>query len=209
MQFCSLAQHFVQAIDDEVGVVLREAHRRLEADGVAVEAAFADRAGRAPCVFSRISAASVWRAPSSCGRARSSTPSIRPRPRTSPMSGVLLLQLQQAVLEIAADLAARSAGCPRASITSSVARPCVMLIGLPPKVLKWTRFFSVADDLAAWRHGAERRAVADALGHRHHVGRHAPVLKRPVVMRPCGRSRPALRRRCTGRRAGGRCRRRS
>ena len=31
-------------------------------------------------------------------------------------------------------------------------------------------------------HRAERRAVADALGHRDHVGHDVPVLKRPVVM---------------------------
>ena len=58
-----------------------------------------------------------------------------------------------------------------------------MQIGLPPKVLKWTRFFIICGDLAA-RGGmrAERRAVADALGHRDQVGRRRPSSEAPEVV---------------------------
>ena len=57
-----------------------------------------------------------------------------------------------------------------------------MLIGLPPNVLKYTRFLQRRRDVAAGRHRGDRRAVAQALGHRDDVGRHAPVLVRPVVI---------------------------
>ena len=67
-------------------------------------------------------------------------------------------------------------------MTSIVASPCVMLIGLPPKVLKYTRLPSVADTSLRAAIAAMRRAVAEALGHRDDVGRDAPILMRPVVM---------------------------
>ena len=57
-----------------------------------------------------------------------------------------------------------------------------MLIGLPPNVLKWTRFFITSEMPTGGGHRAERRAVADALGHRDHVGHDVPILVRPVVM---------------------------
>ena len=56
-----------------------------------------------------------------------------------------------------------------------------MQTGFPPKVLKCTRLVSVAEISGRVDHRAQRRAVADALGHRDHVGRDVPVLKRPEL----------------------------
>ena len=61
-------------------------------------------------------------------------------------------------------------------------QPRAIETGLPPKVLKWSRRVSVSAISGRVVHGAERRAVADALGHRDDVGHHAPVLEAPVVL---------------------------
>ena len=134
----------------------------------------------------------------------SSTPSISPMPRTSPIRRCRVCSSSSPALS--RPPTTRAFSCrPSSSMMSSTASPAAIETGLPPKVLKWIAGGDRLGDLAARRHGGERPAVADALGHRDDVGHDAEVLEAPVVLARCGRSRSALRRRCRGRRARARC----
>ena len=129
------AQHFIQAIDQEIRVVAGHAHRRLDAQRVAEQAALADQQAALLAQLEQVGRLGRGRLFRSGGRGparrRASGPCRGPR------------------RSAAAAPAARAAGpsgapptrrafswIPSLSITSSVASPCVIEIGLPPKVLK-------------------------------------------------------------------------
>src|SRR5258708_27879944 len=67
-------QHFVQAVRQEVGVVLRQAHRRLDAQHVAVQAALAQQQAALLAALDHIG----------CLRRRSLPPVARPDPPPPP-----------------------------------------------------------------------------------------------------------------------------
>ena len=73
----------------------------------------------------------------------SSTPTIRPEPRTSPMTGYFAFSFSNPWSSCAPRSRHACCRCSR-SITSSTALPIAHETGLPPKVLKWMRCASVA-----------------------------------------------------------------
>ena len=74
----------------------------------------------------------------------SSTPMSNPMPRTSPISAWRSCSSSRRFFRCVPTLSAL-AWMPSASMTSRVARPWVMQIGFPPKVLKWMRLVSVLE----------------------------------------------------------------
>ena len=112
-------------------------------------------------------------------RASSAAPSRSPAPRT-PMTP------SSASSPAASRAPARAAraGTSSASITASVARAAAAASGWPPKVLPWSPGRERRRHLGPGPARPDGHAVAERLGHRHHVGLDPGVLE-PEPPAPC------------------------
>mmetsp|Transcript_20748 Transcript_20748/g.64352 ORF Transcript_20748/g.64352 Transcript_20748/m.64352 type:complete len:309 (+) Transcript_20748:281-1207(+) len=169
----------VHGVGHEVGVLLGEAHRRLGAEHVAVDAALADEHAQVAQPLEDVRR--LRRGRLLGGAIRHQLHAQHQPPAANVADNVVLvLELQQPLLEVPAH---------HGAILLQVLVVNGAQHRAPHRTDDWIAAIRVEvqalrkrlRNLGRGHHRRQREAVADALGHRHNVGDDAMVLEAPVV----------------------------
>ena len=171
----------VEHVHREVGVLRRDAHRRLDPEHVALEPALAQQHAHLARGLEHLERLRAWPAPAWSGRVTSSTPSMRPMPAHLADQRVALLQPAQSLQQAGAHL-------PRVLLQAVLVdhvehrQPGRHRHRVAAEGVEVDPAGERLGDLPPGGDRGQRHAVADALGHGDDVGYHAVVLEAPVVL---------------------------